>query len=336
MQKAYEQQEGKVVDAGGRFEHVMALTLNPLSHDTDGVIRCITSREGDVKVKGYIDRSKLYRVTGESLERFSVGEELIIKNKEEVIARLTQPGWDFIGLEDPDLWLDTETALLHMYFTIPIRPDTDDEKIKIHLGHAVGKDLYSLEMTTPSLINRKQDDTAKEVSVAPKNSRGSRYNLVESRDRQAYTTYSTVRVAIAEDMGKPWIFGETVFHPAEHNISWIGGHASPGPLLPKTFIDVGEHKLLGIINGREANKEVEGKTVYGMFSVGLFIYNYEQGKIEWVSPEPFIQDMAAKTITFASEFIETAPGAGILYAHVDDSFVRAYSLCAEGIKSLLP
>ena len=32
---------------------------------------------------------------------------------------------------------------------------------------------------------------------------------------------------------------------------------------------------------------VEGKiTHYKMFSVGLFIYDYENGKIDWVSPEP--------------------------------------------------
>ncbi len=73
-----------------------------------------------------------------------------------------------------------------------------------------------------------------------------------------------------------------------------------------------------------------------MFSVGLFIYDYENGKIDWVSPEPFIQDSEAVSITFASQFVEIGPGKGILYAHVDDSFVRAYTLKAELLKSLLP
>jgi hypothetical protein len=41
------------------------------------------------------------------------------------------------------------------------------------------------------------------------------------------------------------------------------------------------------------------------------------------------------SLTFASQFVETAPGEGILYAHVDDSFVRAYTLKAEWIKELL-
>jgi hypothetical protein len=137
-------------------------------------------------------------------------------------------------------------------------------------------------------------------------------------------------------MGKPWKFGETVFHPKEHKIPWIGGHASPGPLLPKSFIDMGENKMLGIMNGREANKKVGEEIKYGIFSVGLFIYDYELGKIDWVSPDPLIRDTEARTITFASQFVETKPGEGILYAHVDDSFVRAYTLNAEGIRELLP
>jgi uncharacterized protein with ACT and thioredoxin-like domain len=76
--------------------------------------------------------------------------------------------------------------------------------------------------------------------------------------------------------------------------------------------------------------------VYGIFSVGLFIYDYEEGKIDWVSPEPFIEDSEATNITFASEFIETEEEKAVLYAHVDDSFVRAYKLTAEDIRAKLP
>jgi len=93
---------------------------------------------------------------------------------------------------------------------------------------------------------------------------------------------------------------------------------------------------LGILNGREANQKIRDKIKYGMFSIGLFIYDYENGKIKWISPEPLIQDSEAETITFASQFVETEKGSGILYAHVDDSFVRAYTLNAYGIKPLLP
>jgi hypothetical protein len=332
--KAYIQHEGKVIEAGDKFEHVMAITLDPRTGNREGIIRCIVSREGDVQVKGYTDRSELYRVRGESTDKFQIIEKLEIKDEKKIISRLAGD-WDFIGLEDPDIWIDPETDLMHVYFTVPIKSADKNKKTKVHLGHAVGKDLNSLEMTEPVLLAN-EEYSAKEVSIGPLNSKGFRYNLVESRDRQPDMTYSIVQVAIAEDMGKTWKYGETAFHPNEHKISWIAGHASPGPLLPKSFLDLGENKMLGIMNGREANQKVGDQIKYGMFSVGLFIYDYENGKIDWVSREPLIIDSEAKTITFASHFVETGSGEGILYAHVDDSFVRAYTLNAESIKKLLP
>ena len=315
---------------------MMAVALDPSSHYKRGVIRCITSREGDVATKGYIDRSELYTISGETLEKFSVGERLQIKNEKEILDQLDSKNWNFIGLEDPDIFVDDKVGLTHLYFTMPLlNKDKTKEQALIHLGHAVGKSLDSLEMTMPAL-QADAKNTAKEVSIAPINSKGIRYNLVESSSVEERVWYSTVRVAIAKDMGAPWQFGETVFHPKKQNIPWIGGHASPGPLFSKQFIDVGEGKTLGVINGREANRQEDGKTIYGMFSVGLFIYDYEHGTIDWVSPEPLIRDTEAKTITFASQFVETKLGEGILYAHVDDSFVRAYTLYADGIRQLLP
>jgi len=331
--KGYIEHPGKAVETGGKFEHVMAISLDPRTGYKEGVIRCIASRSGDVATSGYIDRSVLHRVHGNSLERFSVGERLIIKNQEEIVAQLSSNGTDFLGLEDPDIFIDEKTGLMHLYFTMPFHKH-EKHGMLIHLGHAVGHDLDSLEMTAPVLLDTGAV-SAKELSIAPLKSNGVRYNLVESSIKEQDFDYSTVRIAIAEDMGKPWKFGETVFHPKEHGIPWIGGHASPGPLFPRSFIDVGEGKLLGVLNGREANRRVDDEIQYGMFSVGLFIYDYENGKIDWVSPEPFIQDSAARTITFASQFVEQGKGRGILYAHVDDSFVRAYTLNAEEIKKVI-
>ena len=335
MEKPYIEHEGKVINTNNKFTHVMAIALDSRTEYKEGVIRCITSREGDVTVSGYIDRSELHKIKGTSLENFEIGEKPNIKNETEVINQLTEDGLEFIGLEDPDIWIDEKNDLLHLYFTLPMINRGDDAKNKIHLGHAVGKNLDILEMTMPAL-EADEIGGAKELSIAPINKKGFRYNLVESSKKEDDFIYSVVRLAIAEDMGKPWKFGEIVFHPKEHKIPWIGGHASPGPLFLKSFIDVGEGKLLGVMNGREANQKIGDEIKYGMFSVGLFIYDYENGKIDWVSPEPFIQDSEAKTITFASQFVETKPGEGILYAHVDDSFVRAYALKAELIKSLLP
>jgi len=313
----------------------MAITLDPRTNYKEGIIRCITSREGNVEIKGYVDRSELYRIKGNSLESFIIGKKLNIKNENEILKQLIKKEWDFLGLEDPDIYIDKETNLMHVYFTIPIRYGDKTKKMKINLGHAEGKDLDSLEMNMPVLVDN-GIESAKEVSIAPPNQKGFRYNLIESRDYRNNITYSVIKAAIAKEMGKTWKYGETVFHPAEHNIPWIGGHASPGPLFSKSFIDLSKGRLLGILNGREENQIIAGKTKYGTFSIGLFIYDYENGKIDWVSPKPFIQDSEAVTITFASQFIETKPGEGILYAHVDDSFVRAYTLKAEFIKPLLP
>src|SRR3989344_4911716 len=330
----YTQHTGKVVETNGKFEHVMAIALDPRTNFKDGIIRCITSRKGDVQIKGCVDRSKLYKIKGDSLEKFKITEPLVIKNESKIIGKLEGKDCECIGLEDPDIWIDKKSNLMHVYFTIPIKPFDKNNKIKINLGHAVGKNLDSLEMTEPTLLANEKFN-AKEISIAPINSKGFRYNLIESRDRRLDWTYSTIQIAIAKEMGKPWQYGEIAFHPANHNIPWISGHASPGPLLPKSFIDLGENKLLGIINGREKNHKTGEKIRYGMFSVGLFIYDYENGKIEWVSPKPLIQDSEAKTITFASQFVETKKGEGVLYAHIDDSFVRAYTLEAEKIKVLL-
>lgn len=337
MNAAYRQHSGRVVERDARFSHVMAIALNPRTDYTEGVIRCITSREGDVVVKGFTDRSVLCTVRG-NLEQYKIGEPLTIHNQEQIVKTLQTEGLDFLGLEDPDIWIDEGAQSLHLYFTMPfISKDKNRWPTLIHLGHACGKNLNSLTMTGPTLqADSHGKNSAKECSIAPLNSRGSRYNLFESSANEDGEWYSTVRVAVAQDMGKPWQFSETLFHPKEHGIPWIGGHASPGPLLPRSFIDIGEGKLVGIMNGREANTKMGDKTIYGVFSVGLFVYDYEHGKIDWVSPEPLTRDSEARTITFASQFVETKPGEGILYAHVDDSFVRAYTLYAQGIAELLP
>jgi hypothetical protein len=329
MHKPYFEHKGKVFSKDKRFKHVMAVTLNPQTGFKDGLVRCVVSREGDVGVSGYIDRSELHKVSGDSLESFSIGERLVIKNEESVINSLNDTHHIFVGLEDPDIYVD-DNNLIHVYFTIPVVGKGRYHNL-ISLGHAEGKNLDCLEMTDPVITTGKMGG-AKEVSIAPINRQGFRYNLVESEKREKDFSYSVVSVAECQDMGKPWKLGKIVYHPKEHKIPWIGGHASPGPLFSDSFIDVGKGKRLGVINGREANKKVGGKIVYGVFSVGLFVYDYENGKIDWISEKPFIIDSEAKIITFASQFVGTGKGLGILYAHVDDSFVRAYSLNAEAIK----
>ncbi len=334
-QNAYIKHKGRIVEKGD-FEHVFSLTLDP-TDQRQGLLRCITSREGDLTVKGYRDRSVLHKVRSiDGLEKYEIAEPLEIKGSDDLMKKLSDEDHDFIGFEDPDLVYDPEAKILHLYFTIPLIKKREDTENIVLLGHAQGTSLDDLEMTEP-VVNKEEVGAtyAKELSLAPVNSNGVRLNLVESKDKIDGVSYSTVRVAKAKGFGPPWELGETVFHPKKDGYPWCAGHASPGPLLPREFIDVGEGKLLGFMNGREANTIVEGKTKYGMFSVGLFIYDFENGKIDWVSKEPLIIDSEAKTITFASQFVLTGNGEGVLYAHVDDSFVRAYTIKAEEIKKLV-
>lgn len=320
----------KVISSNSLFKHVMALTLDPRGKLPDGVVRCIVSREGHI-AGGFFDISELHRLSGNSLESFEIGESLTFINEDEVMKHLVSKDLDFLGYEDPDIWIDEKKNLLHLYFTIPLIYRGDHSKNKIHLGHAFGKDLGYLEMTMPVLM-ADSIGGAKELSIAPVNRDGVRLNLVESSKIESDFKYSVVRVAVAEDMGKPWSFRNIAFHPKEHSISWVAGHASPGPLFSKEFIDVGEGKLLGLLNGREANKKIGEKTIYGTFSVGLFIYDYENGVIDWVSPSPMIQDDEAKSITFASAFVQINSEQGVIYAHVDDSFIRSYKVTSEDLR----
>ena len=327
----YEEIPAHAVNPRGRFKHVMALALNPQTGFRDGVIRCVTSREGDVSVAGFLDHSELHRVVSAGECQFEIGERLTLLGEQELLARIMPEGFECIGFEDPDL-VQGDDGLLHLYFTVPLVCRAE-WIFHIYLGHASGPDIDSLVMHEPVLMDPKR--SAKELSAVPIASDGVYRHLIESNaSGTEHSAYSTIRVAKERPDG--WEFGETIFHPAHGGIDWAGGHASPGPFVPRSFIDVGEGKLLGFFNGREADRVEREQVVFGTFSVGLFIYDYEHGEIDWVSPQPFIQDSEATTITFASQFVETAPGEGVLYAHVDDSFVRAYRISADAIQSLLP
>src|SRR3989344_3423353 len=139
----------KVIEPDARFEHMMAITLDPRTSYKKGIIRCITSRSGNLAIKGNTDRSVLHKISGSSLENFKIGEKLKIKNEKKWVDQLTGSDGDFLGLEDPDIWID-ETGLMHIYFTIPVKKG--ELKYNISLGHAMGKDLDSLEMMEPALI----------------------------------------------------------------------------------------------------------------------------------------------------------------------------------------
>lgn len=332
---AYFQHQGRVFSRGGT-DRLMALTLNP-QNPKEGIARCVTKREGDLQVKGYKDTSVLIKVKSiRGLEKFKVDGPLKIRNSREILSGLKKirTNLDFVGFEDPDLIFDSGQKLLHLYFTIPFLRRKPGEDNFVCLGHAFGEGLDSLVMTAPVLLPE-SGGKAKELSLAPVNSSGIRLNLVESKSRTRGVSYSTVRIAAAKNFDPPWRFGRTVIYPQTIGYQWCAGHVSPGPLLPPEFLDAGKNKRIGILNGREANSVIGGQTHYGRFSIGLFLYDFEKGKVDWVSPQPLISDSEARTISFASAFVQTGEKEGILYAHVDDSFIRAYTLFSDGIKEIL-
>ena len=236
MQKVVKQHFGKVAKVT-KFEHMMALSLNPKTNYSDGVIRCITSRQGKLSVAGYIDKSEIYLVKEiKKFENYKVTKKLNIKGTEKLIKHLSFDNLKFIGFEDPDIIIDSETDLIHLYFTIPF-VNKSKRLYRVYLGHAQGKELENLTMTDPVLPpGIKSKIYAKELAVAPINKSGKRLNLFESKD----AWHSTVRVAEVEDLTSDWKLRKTIIVPKQIGYKWISGHASPGPLLPKEFIDPGE------------------------------------------------------------------------------------------------
>jgi len=90
MEKFYIEHKGKVINTNNKFAHVMAITLNPQKDHKEGVLRCITKREGNVQIKGYGDRSELYKVKGNSFESFEITDCLNIKNRKEILSKLIE------------------------------------------------------------------------------------------------------------------------------------------------------------------------------------------------------------------------------------------------------
>lgn len=336
LNDAVQRIEEPLLEPDGTCTHIMALNLDDADTDV-GVIRCIDSREGRVHIPGFVDRSVLRIVEMDSLYSAEIGSKLDIEDSEAVVGGLEEFGTrEFLGLEDPVLWRDPETGLAHLYCTIPLY-DVDLGGSVLYLGHASGKGIESLRMTEPVLGPvPERHDGAKEPAIAPPTAAGHRLNLVESTDHVEGTTYSVVRSAIAEAPDEPWEYDDVVLHPERSGHDWLAGHASPGPLLPSSFVDVGEGKRVGLLNGREENR-YDGDTVnFGPFTIGLMIYDYEDGEIEWISNEPFIEDPEARTITFASAFRQIESDRGLLYAHVDDSCVRIYEVDGEALLEYLP
>lgn len=322
-----------VLTAGDRFEHVMALHFDPQGSASRGVVRAIVDRDGRVDEPGFVDRSRLYAVAMDSPYEAHIEDPIEIEGAREVVESLPEAeGRTFLGFEDPNLW--RADGAVHLYCTIPLL-DRSSDTLSMYLGHAVGPDIDALAMTEPTLGPEPDHAGAKELAVAPPTRAGVRHNLVESSDRRDGRTYSVLRTATATDLGTPWRYGGVALHPDDLPYDWCAGHLSTGPLLPRSVVDLGPDRRVGLLNGRSATERVAGRERFGTFAVGLMVYDTERGSVEWVSDSPLIDDPAARTITFASAFREL-DDCGVIYAHVDDDAVRAYRVDPDALAALVP
>ena len=90
MKQHYTKHKNKIIENDSRFKQVMDKTLDPRTDYKEGIIRCITSRKGNIQIKGFVDRSELYKIKGDSFESFRIGERLSIKNEKEIIKQARQ------------------------------------------------------------------------------------------------------------------------------------------------------------------------------------------------------------------------------------------------------
>ena len=308
-------------------EHIMALAVDKSSRGKlYGLTRVIVKREGDVNIAGYIDRSQLYRVSSDDGLKWKQEKKLEIKGIGKIVKKCKKKGSEFIGLEDPDIWTD-ESGRKHVYFTMPFIGHG------LFLGHTQGRNLDNLVATDPVLEPefKRFISGFKEVAISPLRYKGARINLTEA----GFGDNSVIAAVKAIDMNKKWEYLGIVLHPKDMGYKWCAEHLSPCTFLPKRFIDYGD-LLVGIVNGREKSLRRGDKTIYKKFRPGLILYNYKTGEVPWISEEPLFEDPEARTITFASDFLLETKDEGILYAHINDSFVRAYRLNSKGIKKLLP
>jgi hypothetical protein len=291
-----------------------------------GVAREITGSRGSVDEEGFIDESKLILVRSPNLLKWKKISDLEIDGIDQVIKRFGNYNLKFIGLEDPSIVV--ERGVTHLYFTIAYKLKNRDA-FAVFLGHAKGKNLSNLVATDPVLSPRVTKNNVsrgfKEVSISPTVTKKGRINITESTHGISNTI---IIAAFAETLDPPWKLLKTVLNPKKLGYDWCEGDLSPCCFLPIKVKGL----LVGIINGRQKPTKVKTRVTYGKFRPGLILFNPKTGKIPWISPEPLFEDPDATTITFASDFVKLSKDKGILYCHINDSFVRAYEVDLKELK----
>ncbi len=315
-------------------KRVMALSVDKDSNNPiRGLAREIVKTKGEIGVSGWVDESKLIIVESENLLSWKKTSDLEINGIKEIIDKFSDKDKTFLGLEDPDIWTD-EKGIKHVYFTIAFKYKTKSG-CEIYLGHAQGTNLETLKATFPVLSPiTKKSKGFKEVTISPIVDKGKRINLVESWILQEDNhSFPTIAIVEATKMGQPWNF-KYFFDIKKKGYYWCKGELSPCCFIPKSMISFGKY-LAVIVNGREPRKLINKKEVFGTYRPGLILFDPKNGEIPWIAKEPLFEDPNAKSITFASDFIQTSKDEGILYCHIDDSFVRAYKIDGKSLFAYL-
>ena len=323
---------------GKRF---MALCIDPTSKNPYmGIVRQVTERVGSVDVPGYTDKSRLLIVKSDDLLKWNVVGDLRIDGIEETLKNLGGKDKEFIGLEDPDIIID-ENGIKHVYFTIPFKHKTkstnDTTRYDVYVGHAEGRNLNNLFSTGP-VLGKLNDEIAgfKEICLVPSTNIKYKTFLAETFvSRKQGKGFSAIGIARTESLGGGWIYQKLVHSPELESRGWCAGHTSPCRIFDPNFLKQDKY-LVGIMNGREHTKIAGSKEVYGKFRPGLFLFDNKSEDIVWIDENPLFEDPIASTITFASDLVYLNDKEVILYAHPNDSFVRAYRLNAFKLKALLP
>lgn len=322
----------------GDGKRYMALSIDPTSKNPyKGIARQVTERQGSPDIPGFLDRSKLVIVQSSDLLHWEVVGDLVLKNIDNIIKEIKKGGGEqkfFIGLEDPDILVD-KNGKKHLYFTIPFKYAGKDW-YDICIGHAEGDSLENLIATKPILSKVNNEIVGfKEICPSLIRNNGLGFILVETFvDRGDERKFSAIGVSETQDISKKWKFLKLIHDPEKETKEWCAGHSSPCRILDPNFIT---HKgyFVGIMNGREPTKKVGEKKIYGKFRPGLFLFDNKSEEIVWTADKPLFEDPVATTITFASDISYLDSKQAILYAHPNDSFIRAYRLNSLKIQKAL-
>jgi hypothetical protein len=318
----------------------MALCVDPSSKNPyRGIARQVTERVGNVDIPGYTDRSRLLIVKSQDLLKWDIVGDLRIDGIDEVLEKLGGADKEFIGLEDPDILID-ENGTKHVYFTIPFKHKTnsvnDVVKYDVYVGHAEGRSLDHLVSTDPVLGKVNGEIVGfKEICPIPSTNANYRTLLAETFvSRTQEKGFSAIGLARTKTLEGKWTYQKLVHNPETENKEWCAGHSSPCRIFDPSFLKQGRY-LVGIMNGREPTKVIDSQKIYGKFRPGLFLFDSNSGNIVWVDDNHLLEDPIATTITFASDLVYLNDSEAILYAHPNDSFVRAYKINKSRLKKYL-